>query len=233
MLTYGSVAALATWAAQKRGESRMFKASTDLADQGLLAGASVLASCSAVLIYILQTQFNGESCSWCYLSASLSSALLILVIRGLMGSGRLKAAAIPGAGALVMGLAILFTGLGNVGQSNAEISELAYYKPDVTAESSKQAISLAQRLKESGAKMYGAFWCSHCFDQKQTFGQKAMPDFPYVECFPNGWRRGEKIAEVCETAGVRAFPTWIINGRIVEGDLSLDALEQELDTLPS
>jgi hypothetical protein len=44
-----------------------------------------------------------------------------------MGSGRLKAAAIPGAGALVMGLAILFTGLGNVGQSNAEISELAYY----------------------------------------------------------------------------------------------------------
>jgi hypothetical protein len=52
MLTYGSVAALATWAAQKREEGRMFKASTDLADQGLLAGASVLASCSAVLMYV-------------------------------------------------------------------------------------------------------------------------------------------------------------------------------------
>jgi hypothetical protein len=53
----------------------------------------------------------------------------------------------------------------------------------------------------------------------------------YIVC--NVTLQGEKIAEVCETAGVRAFPTWIINGRIVEGDLSLDALEQELDTLPS
>ncbi|GAX79665.1 hypothetical protein CEUSTIGMA_g7106.t1 [Chlamydomonas eustigma] len=232
MLTYGGVAALAAWASQKREEVHQDSGPLELADKGLMAGASVLASCSAVLIYILKTEFYGESCSWCYLSASLSSTLFILVIGGLLGSKRLRAAAMPGAGAFVLGLAVLFTGFADVGQSNAEISELAYYKPDVTSESSKRAISLAQRLKDSGAKMYGAFWCSHCFDQKQTFGKKAMTDFPYVECFPTGWRRGERIADVCEAAGVRAFPTWVINGRTVEGDLSLDALEQELGMPP-
>ena len=34
--------------------------------------------------------------------------------------------------------------------------------------------------------MYGAFWCSHCYEQKQAFGAAAMEAFPYVECFPEG-----------------------------------------------
>ena len=37
--------------------------------------------------------------------------------------------------------------------------------------------------------MYGAFWCSHCYDQKDDFGAQAMADFPYVECFPEGWQK--------------------------------------------
>lgn len=45
---------------------------------------------------------------------------------------------------------------------------------------------LVQRLRDSGARMYGAFWCSHCYDQKQTFGAEAMAAFPYVECYPEG-----------------------------------------------
>ena len=36
------------------------------------------------------------------------------------------------------------------------------------------------------------------------------------------------MVSACEEAGVRAFPTWVINGRTVEGELSLDALEAEL-----
>ena len=101
--------------------------------------------------------------------------------------------------------------------------------------------------------MYGAFWCSHCFEQKQTFGKEAMKEFPYVECFPSGWKRvsvvkvlcvecmqhltashsysqGVRMVAACEEAGVRAFPTWNVNGRVVEGELSLDALEKELST---
>eukprot|EP00967_Tisochrysis_lutea_P063241 scaffold81493_cov15-Tisochrysis_lutea.AAC.1 len=61
--------------------------------------------------------------------------------------------------------------------------------PEVTTTSSEQGVSLSKRLRDAGARMYGAFWCSHCFDQKQEFGKEAMASFPYVECFPNGWRR--------------------------------------------
>ena len=56
----------------------------------------------------------------------------------------------------------------------------------VMKESPAGAADLAKRLKTAGAQMYGAFWCSHCFDQKQDFGKEAMADFPYVECYPDG-----------------------------------------------
>lgn len=61
--------------------------------------------------------------------------------------------------------------------------------PVVTTSSTDQSVRLASRLKAAGAKMYGAFWCSHCFDQKQIFGSAAMANFPYVECYPNGWKK--------------------------------------------
>lgn len=67
----------------------------------------------------------------------------------------------------------------------------------ITTKSSRQALDLAGRLKESGARMYGAFWCSHCFEQKQTFGKEAMQSFPYVECFPEGWRRVSSLSGAC------------------------------------
>ena len=55
--------------------------------------------------------------------------------------------------------------------------------------SSPQAVSLAKRLREAGAKMYGAFWCSHCQEQKVYFGADAQKDLPYVECFPEGFHK--------------------------------------------
>jgi hypothetical protein len=59
----------------------------------------------------------------------------------------------------------------------------------ITSESSPRTLGLAKRLAEVGAKMYGAFWCSHCYDQKDDFGAAAMREFPYVECFPEGWQK--------------------------------------------
>ena len=38
------------------------------------------------------------------------------------------------------------------------------------------------------------------------------------------------MVAACEEAGVRAFPTWNVYGRAIEGELSLDALEKELST---
>jgi hypothetical protein len=49
--------------------------------------------------------------------------------------------------------------------------------------------------------MYGAFWCSHCYDQKQEFGREAMAEFPYVECFPEGWKKVGDHAVLASPAG--------------------------------
>jgi hypothetical protein len=40
--------------------------------------------------------------------------------------------------------------------------------------------------------------------------------------------QGEKVAPACEAAGVRAFPTWVIGGKTIEGELSLEELAAEL-----
>lgn len=31
------------------------------------------------------------------------------------------------------------------------------------------------------AKMYGAYWCTHCFHQKELLGKQAMTKVKYVE----------------------------------------------------
>ncbi|MGH9498809.1 MAG: hypothetical protein ACRD3L_06665 [Terriglobales bacterium] len=83
--------------------------------------------------------------------------------------------------------------------------------------------AFAQCLSARGAKMYGAFWCSHCSDQKELFG----PSFqyaPYVEC---GIKGSRNEAQVCSDAGVKRFPTWIFaDGVRVEGERPLDFLGQ-------
>ena len=104
-----------------------------------------------------------------------------------------------------------------------------YKEPEVTTQSTKETLSLVQKLKKIDAKMYGAFWCSHCFDQKQAFGKEAMKDFPYVECFPAGYKKGIKQEQACETADVKGFPTWIIKGEKLEGDQELQVLEAAAD----
>lgn len=47
-------------------------------------------------------------------------------------------------------------------------TEIPYFETEITRESSPLAIALAKHLHSIGAKLYGAFWCSHCFDQKEV-----------------------------------------------------------------
>lgn len=76
--------------------------------------------------------------------------------------------------------------------------------------------------------MYGAFWCSHCYEQKQIFGQEAMEEFPYVECFPEGWKQGIEMNPACTAAKLEGFPTWVIGDQRLEGAQSLDVLQDAL-----
>ncbi|MEL6815377.1 MAG: hypothetical protein AAFP03_11255, partial [Cyanobacteria bacterium J06598_3] len=63
------------------------------------------------------------------------------------------------------------------------------------------------------AKMYGAYWCPHCANQKREFGG-AAGRLPYVECDPEGINAQ---AEACEAAGVEVYPTWVIENEVYLG----------------
>jgi len=88
----------------------------------------------------------------------------------------------------------------------------------------------AQCLADSGAKMYGAYWCPHCQDQKQQFGPSW--DFVnYIECsLPN--RGGQ--TDVCKQANIESYPTWeFADGSRQVGALTFQTLSQKTGcTLP-
>jgi hypothetical protein len=82
---------------------------------------------------------------------------------------------------------------------------------------------LAEHLAKSDAKFYGAYWCPHCTQQKELFGN-SVNRLPYVECSPGG--RQAPQAEVCKAKNIQGYPTWIINGQRYERVLELSALAQ-------
>ncbi|KAK2999662.1 hypothetical protein RJ639_022984 [Escallonia herrerae] len=104
------------------------------------------------------------------------------------------------------------------------MTELEYFTTEITTPSSPFTLSLAKHLRSIGAKMYGAFWCSHCLEQKQMFGHEAAKLLDYVECFPDGYKNGTKIAKACTGVGIEGFPTWVINGEVLSGEKELSEL---------
>ncbi len=83
----------------------------------------------------------------------------------------------------------------------------------------------AQCLSGKGAKMYGAYWCPHCQNEKSAFGN-SFRFVDYVECTdrPND----------CIAAGINGYPTWIFpDGRKFEGEQGIEKLSVESGcTLP-
>jgi len=83
--------------------------------------------------------------------------------------------------------------------------------------------AFATCLGTKGAKMYGAFWCPHCADQKEMFGS-SFEHAPYIEC---GIKGSRNIAPACTEANVKEFPTWVFaDGARVVGAHPLDFLSQ-------
>jgi uncharacterized membrane protein len=159
---------------------------------------------SSVVFTVVQQTAIGATCTLCLASAALTLAILIVLIaRRPRPVSRWTWAA--GAGTFVLAIAFLLWGYA----ASAPPTPVASY-----------AEGLARHLTASGAKLYGAYWCPHCTDQKEMFG-KAAGRLPYIEC-DNRSPAGKQA--VCVAAGVRAFPTWDIGGRRHEGVLSLEEL---------
>ena len=81
---------------------------------------------------------------------------------------------------------------------------------------------LAQHLSESGAAMYGAYWCPHCADQKELF-EGAVDQVPYVECAADGENAQPQL---CQEKGIQGYPTWEINGELYPGTRPLEELAE-------
>jgi len=83
--------------------------------------------------------------------------------------------------------------------------------------------SFAQCLTDSGVKMYGAYWCPHCKDQKKAFGN-SFKKVNYVECDARG---DNANPQACESAGIKGYPTWIFtDGTRASGNQPLSQLSQ-------
>lgn len=83
---------------------------------------------------------------------------------------------------------------------------------------------LANCIKDSGAKFYGTFWCSHCQNQKKMF-ESASKYLPYVECSS---KDGQKQLEVCTNQNIQAYPTWIFADQSrLSGELSFQVLAEK------
>ena len=84
--------------------------------------------------------------------------------------------------------------------------------------------AFAKCLATKQAKMYGLYWCPHCIEQKEMFGE-AFHYVPYQECATKG---SSEEAPVCKMAGVKLFPAWQFGDEPPkEGVLSLEALSDK------
>lgn len=75
--------------------------------------------------------------------------------------------------------------------------------------------AFAECITAGGWTMYGTDWCSYCQRQKQMFG-KSFRNIHYVNC---------DLSDVCNEAGVQAYPTWGRDGALEEAGV------KELDEL--
>ena len=76
--------------------------------------------------------------------------------------------------------------------------------------------AFAQCVAGKGLVMYGAYWCSHCQNEKKAFGD-SFKHISYVECADN--------PKQCTDKGVTGFPTWIFpDGKKLEGEQGIVGL---------
>jgi uncharacterized membrane protein len=97
--------------------------------------------------------------------------------------------------------------------------------PPITTTSSERALLLSDNLSRYNAKMYGAYWCGHCFDQKQAFGKLAFSKISYIECSAEGMNSQTPL---CKERNVPGYPTWEIDGKLYPGERELEELEDIL-----
>ncbi|ELR96294.1 vitamin K epoxide reductase family protein [Gloeocapsa sp. PCC 73106] len=203
----------------------------------LLIGATAMTVFSAYLIFILVSELK-VPCLYCITSAVLAISLLTLTIIGREwdDSGQIWFTGIIVGFITLIATLVIFSNPSQVAETPDATGRIpipaittqpvAPQGWEMTTISGPAEIALAEHLTKIGAKMYGAYWCPHCFEQKQLFGQEAVTKINYQECDPRG--KNPQV-ETCQTAKIASYPSWEIKGQIYQGTQTLENLAQFSD----
>jgi len=157
----------------------------------------------SVYLTTVSVTLLGATCPYCLTSLTLMTALFVVATRQRpadrpdLAWGRILARTAPAAVVVIALLHLNYVGV--LGRPPA-------VEDPVTR-------ALAVHLTQRGAKMYGAYWCPHCVEQKELFGAAAKR-LPYVECSSGG--PGTPQTAACRAAGIAQYPTWIIDGQKIQ-----------------
>lgn len=168
--------------------------------------AAFFGVCYSIYLTVVSLTILESACPYCLTSLGLMTAALALVVlqRPPGQAHRSWVGPIASRGALA-GLVIL-------------ILHANYVAPGAAPAGPEDPMTraLAEHLSDQGALFYGASWCPHCQEQKLLFGASASR-LPYIECSPAGPNTPQ--APSCSRAGVQSYPTWVINGRTIAGQV--------------
>ena len=168
--------------------------------------AALFGVCYSVYLTIVSLTILESACPYCLTSLGLMTATLVLVVlqRPSEMARRSWVSLVAGRGAFAALVILLLHGSYTAPQAEPAGPE----DPTIRA--------LAEHLTEEGVLFYGASWCPHCQEQKRLFGASAER-LPYIECSPAGANTPQ--APSCSRAGIQSYPTWVINGMTIAGEV--------------
>lgn len=189
----------------------------------LFVGATGMMIFSGFLMFVLVTDIKAV-CPYCIASALMTTTMFLLTVLGRRWDDRgqlLFSGAIVAMVALV-GTFGIYAVPGGPLSSGTQAAEVQGAGLPITTSSGKAEVALAEHLTRVGAKMYGAYWCPHCHDQKQLFGKQAVAKMPYIECAPDG--QNSQTALCQSIPEIKGFPTWAVKGEFLSGTQTLETL---------
>ena len=168
--------------------------------------AALFGVCYSVYLTVVSLTILESACPYCLTSLGLMTATLALVVwqRPPEMAHRSWVGLVAGRAALAALVILLL-------HANYVAPQAEPVGPE-----DPMTRALAEHLTEEGVLFYGASWCPHCQEQKRLFGASASR-LPYIECSPAGPNAPQLPS--CNIAGVQSYPTWVINGMTIAGEV--------------
>ena len=177
---------------------------------------------SLILVFDIMMNKLNTYCTFCILSAIISITIFILSIIG----GKFENRETMFYRSFIVVFSVLIGGIvwsNNLDPARADRIDGSSTIQAISAEENQARVDFAKFLTKNKIVMYSAWYCSHCQNQKDLFGQDALKELTIVECA----NKGEfKFNDVCVNKQIEATPSWEIDNEIITGTTSLKELAE-------